>query len=400
LKNKRVVIALSGGVDSSVAAYLLKQKKYDVIGVFMKNWHDESVTKLEECPWLEDSTDAMMIAEKLKIPFQSIDFSKIYKKRIVDYMFKEYAMGRTPNPDILCNREIKFDVFMKTALSLDADFIATGHYCQKRSFIQKKSGKEIFQLFAGEDKTKDQSYFLCQLSQKQLARSLFPVGVLKKTEVRKIATEQNLVTADKKDSQGLCFIGKIKLPDFLQQKLIPKEGDIIEIPDALSIYDKSSSTTFNNLEKKLINYTKKIKYVPAMGKIVGKHNGAHYFTIGQRKGMGVGGTQDPLFVINTDTERNIIYVGQGKQHKGLLRQGLKIKNKDVYWVRADQKLKIDESLEVKGRVRYRQKLQKVTLYQKERYLYVIFEEKQWAITSGQFFAWYIGDELFGSGVIN
>ena len=284
---KRVIVGLSGGVDSSVAAYLLKEQGYEVIGLFMKNWHDDSVTISNECPWLEDSNDAMLVAEKLGIPFQVVDLSEQYKDKIVDYMFREYELGRTPNPDVLCNREIKFDVFMKIALDLGADYVATGHYCRKSEIV--KDGNKIYSLLAGKDNNKDQSYFLCQLSQKQLAKSLFPIGELTKPEVRKIATELDLVTADKKDSQGLCFIGKVRLPEFLQQKLKPKEGVIIQIPNDLPIY-KRKIPAFNTKEEELEFYSKKHAYSLNDGKIVGKHQGAHYFTKGHRKGVAVGGT--------------------------------------------------------------------------------------------------------------
>ncbi len=301
MKKKRVIIGLSGGVDSSVAAYLLKEQGYEVIGLFMKNWHDESVTLSKECPWLEDSNDAMLVAEKLCIPFQTVDLSKEYKDRIIDYMFDEYSKGRTPNPDILCNREIKFDVFLKIAFSFDADYVATGHYCQKDSF-NIDSGKEVYRLLAGKDKSKDQSYFLCQLSQKQLSNILFPIGHLNKEQVRKIAQKQNLVTAEKKDSQGLCFVGKVRLPDFLQQQLKPKTGKIIEIPNDFSVYSKSE-----DFDNDIITRSRKFRYKPSDGIEVGQHNGAHFYTIGQRKGLGVGGNINPLFIIDTNVDNNTIY---------------------------------------------------------------------------------------------
>ncbi len=301
---KRVVIGLSGGVDSSVAAYLLQEQGYEVIGLFMKNWHDDTVTISNECPWLDDSNDAMLVAEKLGIPFQTVDLSEEYKERIVDYMFNEYEKGRTPNPDVLCNREIKFDVFMKIALDLGADYVATGHYCRKGTL--EKDGESVYQLLAGVDGNKDQSYFLCQLSQEQLAKSLFPIGELTKPEVREIAMSLDLVTAEKKDSQGLCFIGKVKLPDFLQQQLKPKEGVIVEISNDLDIY-KETEQSFASEEEKLAYLSRKIDYKVDLGKIVGKHQGAHYFTKGQRKGLGVGGTIEPLFVIDTDVNENVIY---------------------------------------------------------------------------------------------
>lgn len=394
---KRVIIGLSGGVDSSVAAYLLKQQGYEVIGLFMKNWHDDSVTISNECPWLDDSNDAMLVAEKLDIPFQTVDLSEQYKERIVDYMFHEYEKGRTPNPDVLCNREIKFDVFMKIALELGADYVATGHYCRKGTII--KDGKETYQLLAGVDDNKDQSYFLCQLSQAQLAKSLFPIGELTKPEVRKIATELDLVTADKKDSQGLCFIGKVKLPDFLQQQLKPKEGVIVEIPKEQEIFNVIMPQ-FDSKEEKLKYLSRKIDYKVDDGKIVGKHQGAHYFTNGQRKGLGVGGNVEPLFVIDTDVNENVIYTGQGKEHPGLLKKALFVSNEELHWVREDLALKLDETMQVKARIRYRQSLQEAKLYKVDSGLYVEFNEFQSAITEGQFVAWYLNDELVGSGVIS
>ncbi|HUH28863.1 tRNA 2-thiouridine(34) synthase MnmA [Gelidibacter sp.] len=394
---KRVIVGLSGGVDSSVAAYLLKEQGYEVIGLFMKNWHDDSVTISDECPWLDDSNDAMLVADKLGIPFQTVDLSEQYKERIVDYMFDEYQKGRTPNPDVLCNREIKFDVFMKIALDLGADFVATGHYCRKG--VLQRDGKEIYQLLAGVDDNKDQSYFLCQLSQAQLSKALFPIGELTKPEVRKIATEQNLVTADKKDSQGLCFIGKVRLPEFLQQKLQPKEGVIVEIPSEKEIYSQVEPE-FNSEADQFAYLTRKIEYHITDGKVVGKHQGAHYFTKGQRKGLAVGGTVEPLFVIETDVKENVIYTGQGKEHPGLLKKALFVSNDEVHWIREDLKLRLDETLEVKARIRYRQPLQNATLHQVDNGLYVVFEELQSAITEGQFVAWYLNDELVGSGVIS
>ena len=394
---KRVVVGLSGGVDSSVAAYLLQQQGYEVIGLFMKNWHDDSVTISSECPWLEDSNDALLVAQKLGIPFQTIDLSEQYKEKIVDYMFNEYEKGRTPNPDILCNREIKFDVFMKIAMSLGADYVATGHYCRKGEL--EKNGKTIYQLLAGVDTNKDQSYFLCQLSQEQLAKSLFPIGELTKPEVRVIAAEMGLVTADKKDSQGLCFIGKVKLPEFLQQKLQPKPGLIFEVASDLPEYKETISTS-NSLEENLELESASVHYEPAMGKVVGKHQGAHYFTTGQRKGLNVGGTPEALFVIATDVESNTIYTGQGHHHPGLYRKALLVRSDEIHWIREDLKLNYGQSLQVKARIRYRQELQAVTLYQFEKGLYVSFSEPQSAITAGQFVAWYIDDELVGSGVIS
>ena len=394
---KRVIVGLSGGVDSSVAAYLLKEQGYEVIGLFMKNWHDDSVTISDECPWLDDSNDAMLVADKLGIPFQTVDLSEQYKERIVDYMFHEYESGRTPNPDVLCNREIKFDVFMKIALELGADYVATGHYCRKGTL--EKDGKTIYQLLAGADNNKDQSYFLCQLSQAQLAKSLFPIGELTKPEVRKIALELDLVTAEKKDSQGLCFIGKVKLPDFLQQQLKPKEGVIVEVSKE-NVYYNPETPNFGSELEKLQYLTRKINYQVEDGKIIGKHLGAHYFTKGQRKGLGVGGYVEPLFVIDTNVDDNIIYTGEGKDHPGLFKKALFITNEELHWVREDLALQVDETMPLKARIRYRQPLQNAILHKVESGLYVEFEEFQSAITEGQFVAWYLNDELIGSGVIS
>ncbi|MCG2462103.1 tRNA 2-thiouridine(34) synthase MnmA [Flavobacteriaceae bacterium F89] len=395
---KKVVVGLSGGVDSSVAAYLLKEQGYEVIGLFMKNWHDDSVTISKECPWLEDSNDALIVAEKLGIPFQTVDLSTQYKERIVDYMFNEYEKGRTPNPDVLCNREIKFDVFMKIALQLGADYVATGHYCRK-GVLKNGDGSESYRLLAGEDGNKDQSYFLCQLSQEQLAKSLFPIGELTKPEVRKIAAEHMLITADKRDSQGLCFIGKVRLPEFLQQKLLPKKGVIVEVPANLPRYVAKSPDFVDKLDE-LAYFSHKPQYRIEDGKVVGEHQGAHYFTKGQRKGLDVGGTKEPLFVLDTDVAENIIYTGQGKNHPGLFRRTLFVSNEELHWVRGDLSLSSGDTMEVMARIRYRQPLQKATLFKVENGLYVDFEEMQSAITEGQFVAWYQGDELLGSGVIS
>ena len=393
---KRVIVGLSGGVDSSVTAYLLKEQGYEVIGLFMKNWHDDSVTISDECPWLEDSNDAMIVAEKLGIPFQTVDLSEQYKERIVDYMFDEYEKGRTPNPDVLCNREIKFDVFMDIALGLGADYVATGHYCRKGE--EEINGEKIYKLLAGKDINKDQSYFLCQLSQQQLEKALFPIGELTKPEVREIAKEADLITADKKDSQGLCFIGKVRLPDFLQQKLQAKQGEIVQIPSSFNKYT-NSLPIFKTKVDELQYFSTKYSYNKEDGKIVGKHQGAHFFTKGQRKGLAVGGTKEPLFVIETDVNENIIYTGEGKNHKGLYRNVLFVANEELHWVREDLALFMGQKLEVGARIRYRQKLEKATLYKVEKGLYVEFENKQSAIQEGQFVAWYINEELLGSGVI-
>lgn len=400
-KKKRVVVGLSGGVDSSVAAHLLIEQGYEVIGMFMKNWHDESVTISNECPWMEDSTDAMLVADKLGIPFQAIDLSAEYKDRIVDYMFAEYEAGRTPNPDILCNREIKFDIFLKAAEKLKADYVATGHYCQREE--TDVDGKSVYRLLAGADANKDQSYFLCQLSQEQLAKALFPIGHLQKSDVRKIAKEQDLITADKKDSQGLCFIGKVRLPEFLQQQLKPKKGDILVIPSDLPQFAKQQVPVGvapedfdqDTLEEICIPE----KYTQSQGKRIAEHNGAHYYTVGQRKGLHVGGTGKPLFVIGTDTRENIIYTGLGEDHPGLMRNGLFVPIEDVHWIREDLKLNPGQSARYLSRIRYRQPLSMATLVMRENGLYVLFDVRQKGIAAGQFVAWYSGEECIGSGTI-
>lgn len=393
----KIVVGLSGGVDSSVAAYLLQQQGHEVIGLFMRNWNDASVTLEDECPWIEDSNDALMVAKKLGIPFQVIDMSELYKEKIVDYMFDEYAKGRTPNPDVLCNREVKFDVFMKTALSLGAEKVATGHYARVTSSFDD-NGKEIFHLLAGKDGNKDQSYFLCQLSQDQLSRALFPIGELTKPEVREIAREMELATADKKDSQGLCFIGKVSLPTFLQQQLEPKEGEIVEIFDDFKEFN-TEIPEFNSKREELAFLSQKIHYRKSDGKVIGKHPGAHYFTIGQSKGLGIGGHKESCFIISRDMEHNLIFVGEGKNFPGLYRKALKIENSEVHWVREDLRLKAGETMAVQARIRYRQPLEPAVLHQYEDGLYIEFENPQSAIAEGQFAAWYQGDELLGSGVI-
>ena len=394
----KIVVGLSGGVDSSVTAYLLQQQGHEVIGLFMRNWNDASVTLEDECPWIEDSNDALLVAQKLGIPFQVIDMSELYKERIVDYMFDEYQKGRTPNPDVLCNREVKFDVFMKTALSLGAEKVATGHYARVHSTIDE-SGKEVFHLLAGKDNNKYQSYFLCQLSQDQLSKALFPIGELTKPEVREIAKEQGLVTADKKDSQGLCFIGKVSLPTFLQQQLVPKEGEIVEIFNDFAEYHKPQPS-FNSKQEELEYLSAKINYKKEDGKVIGKHQGAQFFTIGQSKGLGIGGHKESCFIISREMENNIIFVGEGRSFPGLFRKALKIDNSEVHWVREDLKLKNGESMEVMARIRYRQTLEKATIYQFEDGFFMEFENPQSAIAEGQFAAWYIDDELIGSGVIS
>lgn len=396
MQNKTVVVGLSGGVDSSVAAYLLKEQGYNVIGIFMRNWNDESVTINNECPWIDDSNDALLVAEKLGIPFQVIDLSEEYKKRIVDYMFAEYEAGRTPNPDVLCNREIKFDVFLKIALSLKADYVATGHYCQK------KEENGIYSLLAGKDNNKDQSYFLCQVSQEQLAKALFPIGHLEKSEVREIAKKADLITAEKKDSQGLCFIGKVKLPVFLQQQLQPKKGKVIEIDGRLPMYgDYYKLVNDTNVTHELLKQlSTPFNYSSEIGTELGEHDGAHYFTIGQRKGLGIGGKSEPVFIIGTDVNSNEIYVGQGEKHPGLFRKALFIQKDEVHWIRKDLELKAGEQKDYLVRIRYRQDLKKARLYAFEEGIYIYFKKPMKSITPGQFAAWYDDNELIGSGVIS
>ncbi len=389
-KGVRVVVGLSGGVDSSVAAYLLKEQGYDVVGIFMKNWHDDSVTISKECPWLDDSNDAMIVAQHLGIPFQAIDLSGPYKERIVDYMFREYQRGRTPNPDILCNREIKFDIFLSTALKLGAQFVATGHYARKESTIV--DGQTVYRLLAGKDGNKDQSYFLCQLTQDQLSRSLFPLGELSKPEVRALAARIGLITAGKKDSQGLCFVGKVHLPEFLQQRLKPKKGSVVEVPADSEIFRRS-------LEGDPKVLSRPYELTPSAGRVVGDHNGAHYYTIGQRRGLNIGGYPEPLFIIGTDTDENIVYAGMGEDHPGLFRKGLFVRRDDVHWVRPDLALTPGDSARYQARIRYRQPLEWCTLFRRDEGMYVIFDRPQRGVTPGQFVAWYDGDELLGSGVI-
>ncbi len=389
---KRVVVGLSGGVDSSVAAYLLKKQGYDVIAVFMINWHDKTGTLEGDCPWRDDLVFAQLVAKKLDIPFHSADLSKVYKKRVVDYMFHEYEMGRTPNPDVLCNREIKFDEFFKVAEEYKADFVATGHYCRKETL--EKDGKTFYRLQAGLDPNKEQSYFLCQLNQEQLSKILFPIGDLPKERVREIASEQNLPTADKKDSQGICFIGKVDLPTFLQQRLETKKGDVIEIPRRFQGY-----LDFNPDRDNPIYLSQPWQYQPEDGILIGTHNGAHFYTIGQRKGLNIGGKKKPLFIIGTDTLRNIIYTGEGESHPGLYRKGLSISAPAMHWVRPDLQLNKGESKRFSFRIRYRQPLQKGTLHAMKEASYIVFDKVQRGITPGQFAAWYDGDEVIGSGVI-
>ena len=394
---KKVIIGLSGGVDSSVSALLLKQQGYEVIGLFMKNWHDETVTISDDCPWLDDSNDAMLIAEKLEIPFQTVDLSEQYHSRIIDYMFNEYENGRTPNPDVLCNREIKFDIFLKIALNLGADYIATGHYCQVNKI--NKDNKEIYRLIVGADEKKDQSYFLCQLNQKQLSKAIFPIGHLTKSDVRDIAKKNDLITAAKKDSQGLCFVGKVKLPDFLKQRLTPKKGKVIKI-DSESVKQEIDLNEVKSKEKQLELLSSPFSFSSDDGEEIGEHHGAYYYTVGQRKGLNIGGFSEPLFVLETDVSKNLIYVGMGESHPALYKKALFVKSNEIHWIREDLKINENETMNVEFRIRYRQPLQSGTIYRFKKGLYILFDKPISSVTSGQFVSWYIDDELIGSGTIN
>ena len=460
-QNIKVCIGLSGGVDSSVAPLLLKQQGYDVFALFMQNWHDASTTLHGDCEWEEDRFGAEMVARKIGIPFYFVDLSKEYRQRVVDYMFDEYEKGRTPNPDVLCNREIKFDAFLKCAEKLGADYVATGHYCRKETIVTE-DGKTVHRILAGTDPNKDQSYFLCQLSQEQLAKAMFPIGDIIKPEVRRLAHEADLPSADKKDSQGICFVGKVDLPTFLQQKLKPCEGDIVEVYD--SYYTDNEQYTFirhtlSSLmseagEAKMItDYVSEDKATPVsaagcpfsmdavaglsdedllrlsepvrydirfetetyrsgrkhikktrykenpFGKIVGKHDGAQFYTIGQRKGLNVGGHKDSIFVIETDIPNNIIYVGEGHTHKGLSRSCLRVAPDEIHWIRQDLTMAPGQMRRYRVRIRYRQPLQDATVIMRENGLYILFDTPQRGITPGQFAVWYDGDEMVGSGVI-
>jgi len=396
---KKVVVGLSGGVDSSVAAWILKEQGYDVIGLFMKNWHDTTGLLQSDCHWEDDLMFAEMVAKKLNISFHQVDLSNEYRQRVVDNMFSEYEKGRTPNPDVLCNREIKFDSFAIEARKLGCDFVATGHYCMKEKI--QSGGKTMYRLLAGRDKNKDQSYFLCQLNQEQLSTALFPIGNLTKPEVREIANKLGLATAQRKDSQGICFVGKVHLPTFLQQKLEAKKGNIVEIT-GIKLYQEIAEglPAIEASDSLLSELTEPFRYGPSSGLIIGTHNGAHFFTIGQRKGMNVGGHKEPLFVIGTDVEKNIVYVGEGQNHPGLNRKGLFIRTDEVHWIRTDLKMKEGESRDYMVRIRYRQPLQPARIFCREKGMYIIFETTQRGIAPGQFAACYQDDEVIGSGVID
>lgn len=389
----RVVVGLSGGVDSSVAAWLLKEQGHDVVGLFMVNWHDTTGTLEGDCPWHDDRLFAEMVAKKLDIPLHVVDLSEQYRARVVDYMFSEYEQGRTPNPDVLCNREIKFDAFLQEALRLGADFVATGHYCRKEEQTLP-DGSTLCRLLSGSDSSKDQSYFLCQLSQQQLRRAMFPVGGMLKTEVRRIAAEQQLATARRKDSQGICFVGKVDLPVFLQQKLAARKGNIHEIKADWPRYAHAADPADLKALAAPWHYTVRD------GKKIGEHNGAHFYTIGQRKGLGIGGRRESLFILSTDTSENVIYVGEGDAHPGLYRRALFIRSDEIHWV--DPLLRIDagQSRRFAVRIRYRQPLQPAQLFVREEGAYIVFDQPQRGITPGQFAVWYDGDELVGSGVID
>ena len=396
---KKVVVGLSGGVDSSVAAWVLMEQGYDVIGLFMKNWHDTTGLLQSDCHWEDDLMFAEMVAKKLKIPFYQVDLSNEYRQRVVDYMFAEYEKGRTPNPDVLCNREIKFDSFAVEARNLGGDFVATGHYCRKEEILS--DNKTFYRLLAGKDNNKDQSYFLCQLNQEQLASALFPIGNLTKPAVREIANKLGLATAQRKDSQGICFVGKVHLPTFLQQKLEAKKGNIVEIKDIKLYHHIADGLPDIDVPDSLLSeLTKPFKYETSEGQIIGIHNGAHFFTIGQRKGINVGGHKEALFVISTDVEKNVVYVGEGQMHPGLNRKGLFIRNDEIHWIRTDLKMKEGESRDYMVRIRYRQPLQMARLYARKNGINIIFDKAQRGIAPGQFAAWYQDDEVIGSGVIN
>ena len=429
----KICVGLSGGVDSSVAALLLKQQGYDVFAMFMQNWHDTEGTLHGDCQWEEDRFVAELVARKIGIPFYFVDLSKEYRQRVVDYMFDEYSKGRTPNPDVLCNREIKFDAFLQAARRLGADMVATGHYCRKEE-IKGPDGSTIYRILEGCDPGKDQSYFLCQLSQKQLSRALFPIGHLLKSEVRQIAAQADLPSADKKASQGICLVGKVDLPVFLQQKLKSVEGDIVEVYDSYYASNAlwteqqgilsacsdpvlltdaqlrilSAPLSYDDLVfetetyKARNHHQRKTRYKPnPWGKIIGRHNGAQFYTIGQRKGLAVGGHKDSVFVLRTDIERNIIYVGEGHEHKGLMRNALRIDAGEVHWIRPDLALEPSQSRRCRVRIRYRQPLQDAVLICRDGALYIVFDHPQRGITAGQFAVWYSSDgEMTGSGVIS
>lgn len=405
LEGKKIAVGLSGGVDSSVAAYLLKEAGYDVFALFMQNWHDITGTLHGECEWEEDLSVAKMVAKKIGIPFKFIDLSDTYRKDVVDYMFSEYSKGRTPNPDVLCNSKIKFDAFLKAAQSMGADYVATGHYCRGAEFVDE-NGNEVYRILAGVDGNKDQSYFLCQLNQEQLSKAIFPIGDIEKPRVREIARQAGLPSAEKKDSQGICFVGKVDLPVFLQQKLASKQGNVIEIfpefYENLKGYPGYAIPSSETDEASVEELSKVYHYKESDGKKIGTHIGAQYYTIGQRKGLNIGGHKEPIFIIDIVMETNTIYVGEGHHHPGLSRKALRIDASEVHWIREDLKMIDGETRDYLVRIRYRQPLQKAKLICKGGDLYILFEEHQRGITPGQFAVWYSPDdlEMIGSGVIS
>ena len=388
----KICIGLSGGVDSSVAALLLKRQGCDVFALFMQNWHDTTGTLHGECEWEEDRSVAELVARKIGIPFHFVDLSDVYRQRVVDYMFAEYAKGRTPNPDVLCNREIKFHAFWQAARELGADYVATGHYCRKDSFTAP-DGHTVYRILAGSDPNKDQSYFLCQLSQEQLATALFPIGDITKPEVRRLAREADLPSADKKDSQGICFVGKVDLPVFLQQQIKPREGDIVEI--FRDFYEGRP------VPQTIEEMAEPIRYKRGDGKVIGRHIGAQYYTIGQRKGLGIGGHAESSFLIANDMENNLIFVGEGQDHPGLYRRALRIRPEEIHWIRPDLTMEPYTERRYNVRIRYRQPLQGAVLHHRPDGLYIVFDVPQRGITPGQFAVWYADDgEMVGSGVID
>ena len=414
LKGKKIAVGLSGGVDSSVAALLLARAGYDVFALFMQNWHDVTGTLHGECEWEEDRKVAEMVARKIGIPFEFIDLSDTYRHRVVDYMFSEYSKGRTPNPDVLCNSEIKFDAFLKAARDLGADYVATGHYCRKDVTVGP-DGQPVYRILAGADGNKDQSYFLCQLTQEQLSAALFPIGDIVKPEVRRLAREAGLPSAEKKDSQGICFVGKVDLPVFLQQKLASREGNVVEIfrdfydnigaeypgyAAATSEPDAADITALGPSEVRAL--ARAYHYRESDGRKIGTHIGAQYYTIGQRKGLNIGGHREPIFILDTSIATNTIYVGEGHEHPGLMRKALKINADEVHWIRPDLRMAPGEVRRYLVRVRYRQPLQQAALHCLDDGMYIVFEEPQRGITPGQFAVWYAPEdlEMLGSGVIS
>ncbi len=404
-KPLNIAVGLSGGVDSSVAALLLKRAGHNVIAIFMQNWHDTDGTLHGECEWEEERTVAQLVAKKIGIPFYFVDLSETYRKRVVDYMFSEYAHGRTPNPDVLCNREIKFDAFLKYALELGADYVATGHYCKKEQFTDE-SGKTVYRILAGDDKNKDQSYFLCQLSQEQLSRAIFPIGGISKPQVREIARQAGLPSAEKKDSQGICFVGKVDLPLFLQQKLRPRQGNVVEIfrdfYNSRPAFHLETGICESYSSDELETLSAPVTYTPQCGKVIGRHNGVQYYTVGQRHGLNIGGHKESIFIISLDLLSNTIYVGEGQSHPGLYRKALKIESQDIHWIRPDMEMAPGESRDALVRIRYRQPLQKARLFRLCEGMYIVFDMPQRSITPGQFAVWYTADgneEMTGSGVI-